>query len=70
MYPIKKALFVGLPLLVFCFLNTGRALAEIKKDMTFTLASADFNHQSEIPQLFTCDGDNISQNYIGVAFLL
>ena len=60
MYPLQKAIFVGLPLLVFCFLNTGLALAEIKKDRTFTLASPDFNHQSEIPRLYTCDGDNIS----------
>ncbi|MDD5461811.1 MAG: YbhB/YbcL family Raf kinase inhibitor-like protein [Methylococcales bacterium] len=61
MNSISQPALIRLIFLVFsCFFMTAALSAEGGNKMTLKLKSPDFNHQGEIPKIFTCDGDNSS----------
>jgi len=59
-----KPTFIGLICFVFSTLVATAVWAEGEQNMTLTLKSPDFVHQGEIPNLFTCDGDDTSPSLI------
>lgn len=56
---IKKQLFLFI-ISISSFAYSSMPLAAGEQKMTLSLKSVDFKHTGEIPDLFTCDGQNIS----------
>jgi len=61
MNPVNQNAVIRLIFLIFsvCCMTAGFAIAG-ERNMTLTLKSSDFAHQEDMPEIFTCDGDNIS----------
>lgn len=60
MHPVNSPAFIRFIFIVFSCLYMATAFSEGERDMSLTLTSPDFNHEGEIPKLFTCDGDDTS----------
>ncbi len=60
MNSIRQFNFIHLVFLTFAIFFTTAALAEGAQNMSLALQSADFEHQGEIPKMFTCDGNDTS----------
>lgn len=68
--PVKKRLLIQFLIAVFSFCYSSVPFSAVgEHKMTLTLKSPDFQQMGEIPELFTCDGANVSPalNWSGIS---